>query len=255
MSDNGSTVSGGRMEGRVVIVTGGARGMGAAHSELLVAEGAQVVLSDLREDQGEKLAEKLGTNARFHRADVSSPEDWDRTVAFTEEVFGAPTGLINNAGILELGSIEDTTPEQFRRSTDIMMFGVFLGMRAVIPAMKRSGGGTIVNISSTAGLTAYPEIIGYVAAKWAVRGMTKAAAVELGEYGIRVNSIHPGEVETDMILGQEGTDAVADVDAIPLHRFAQAPEIARLALFLMSDESGYVTGAEHIIDGGATALA
>lgn len=249
-----STPSGrGRMQDRVVIVTGGARGMGAAHAELLVAEGAQVVLSDVRQEQGEALAEKLGPDVRFVRADVASPEDWERTVEVAQQAFGEPTGLINNAGILELGTIEETTLEQFRRSTDVMQVGVFLGMKAVFPSMQRSGGGAIVNISSSAGMTAYPGIIAYVGAKWAVRGMTKAAALEFAGDGIRVNSIHPGEVETDMIAGHEDSDAVVDPSDVPLGRFGQPQEVARLAVFLLSDESSYVTGAEHLIDGGSTA--
>lgn len=254
MTDSRSTSrgSGGRMQGKVVIVSGGARGMGAAHSKLLVAEGAKVVLTDLRDEQGSALAESLSASARFVRADATSPEDWARTVEVAREAFGTPTGLINNAGVLIPGYLETTTIEDFRRSTEVLQIGVFLGMKAVLPSMKESGG-SIVNISSSAGIVAFREHFAYVAAKWAVRGMTKAAALELGSYGIRVNSIHPGDIDTEMIREFADSEAMVSAEEIPLGRIGRSEDVAALALFLLSDDSTYITGAEHVIDGGFTA--
>jgi 3alpha(or 20beta)-hydroxysteroid dehydrogenase len=242
-----------RVAGKVVIVTGGARGMGAAHAQALVAEGARVVLTDLREDEGLAIAAELGAHARFVRADVTSAADWKEAVEAARRNFGEVSGLINNAGILTTGTLEQTTVKEFRRSVDVLQVGVFLGMQAVIPSMKASGGGSIVNISSTGGLVGFPDIIGYVAAKWAVRGMTKAAALELAPFGIRVNSIHPGEIDTPMIAGLGGSDVVPAFDRIPLGRYGRPEEVAALATFLLSDQASYITGAEHVIDGGYTA--
>jgi 3alpha(or 20beta)-hydroxysteroid dehydrogenase len=243
----------GRVEGKIVLVTGASRGMGAAHAERLVAEGARVVLSDLREEEGAALAAKLGEAARFVRADVTSAADWEKVVAAARESFGAPNGLINNAGILAPGRLEDLTEEDFRRGSNILQTGVFLGMKAVLPSMKE-GGGSIVNISSTGGIVGFADIFTYVAGKWAVRGMTKAAAIELARFGIRVNSIHPGDIDTPMLAENTGSESLTDFDTIPLGRWGTAAEVAALALFLISDESSYITGAEHIIDGGYTAL-
>lgn len=255
MSEMTSMTSGGtgRVAGKVVIVSGGARGMGAAHTEKLVAEGARVVFTDLREEQGLELAAELGDRARFVRADVTDAADWERAVRVAQDAFGAPGGLINNAGILETGTLESTTVDEYRRSIEVLQLGVFLGMKAVLPSMKANGGGSIVNISSTGGLVGFIDCFSYGAAKWAVRGMTKSAALELAPYGIRVNSIHPGEIETPMISEFVGSDLIPSFDAIPLGRYGRPHEVAALATFLLSDESSYITGSENIIDGGYTA--
>ena len=242
-----------RLAGRTIVVTGAARGMGAAHAARIVDEGGQVVLTDLRDDLGEDLASRLGSAARYVHADVTNPDDWAHVIKTARTSFGPPTGLINNAAILESGTVETTTLEQYERVTAVLQTSVFLGMRAVIPEMKQHGGGSIVNISATGGMVGFRNIFAYLAAKWAVRGMSKAAALELAPYGIRVNSIHPGEIATPMVFDNEDGGIIPDFDAIPLGRYGQPAEVAALAAFLLSEDSAYITGAEHVIDGGYTA--
>lgn len=241
----------GRLSGKGALISGGASGMGAAEAKKFIEEGARVVIGDINDDLGAAFAKELGEAARFVHLDVRREDDWAAAVELSERHFEGPIDiLVNNAGVLRRGTLEETTLDEYRFTTDVMQVGVFLGMRAVAPSMRKAGGGSIVNISSTAGIVAFEGHIAYVAAKWAVRGMTKAAALDLAADEIRVNSIHPGDTETPMIA-----DGYYETDIIPLKRFAQAEEIASLVLFLASDEAKYITGAEHVIDGGLTATA
>ena len=238
----------GRVDGKVALITGGASGMGEAIADRFVREGASVIIADMNADRGKALEQRLGRQARFVPLDVRSEGDWNGAIKEAERQFGPLSILVNCAGILKESSLEDTTPEEYRLLTDVMQFGVYLGMRAAAPSMRKGGGGSIINISSTAGVVGYPQTFAYTAAKWAVRGMTKAAALDLADGKIRVNSIHPGNTNTPMIEGNDYS-----VEEVPLKRNASAEEIAHLALFLASDESLYITGAEHVIDGGFTA--
>lgn len=241
-----------RLSGKVAIITGGARGMGESHARKFIAEGAKVVITDLNEELGQVLAQELGENAKFIKQDVSSATDWANVVTETENAFGPINVLVNNAGISISQSIAQMTEETYRKIVDINQVSVFLGMKAVMSSMQKAGGGSIVNISSLNGLVA--GAIGYTDTKFAVRGMTKAAAMEFAHFGVRVNSVHPGVIETPMVT--EG-DAVEQIKAfaahIPLKRIAQSEEVSNLVLFLASDESSYSTGSEFVIDGGLSA--
>lgn len=239
----------GRLNGQRALITGGASGMGEAMAIRFVQEGARVVIADLDAGKGQDLSNRLGEAASFVSLDVRSEENWKTAIAVAEESLGGPLSiLVNCAGVLREATVENTTLEEYRFIIDVMQVGVYLGMRYAAPSLRRAGGGSIVNISSTAGIVGYPGIFAYTAAKWAVRGMSKAAALDLAADKIRVNSIHPGDTETPMIAGFDYS-----VEAVPLKRFAKAEEIASLALFLASDEAQYITGAEHVIDGGLTA--
>ena len=246
-----SLSSTGRVADRVVLVTGGARGIGAACVRALVAEGARVVVADVLEEEGTALAAELGERTTFLRLDVTSEAGWQQAVAAAEERFGPVSGLVNNAGVVHIDPIESLSEADFRRVIDVNQVGVFLGMKAVIGSMRRAGGGSIVNISSTGGLVAYSGILGYVASKWAVRGMTKTAAQELGPDGIRVNSVHPGIVASEMTASSSRSHE--QVRTQPLARAADPSEIGALVLFLISEESSYSTGSEFVADGGFTA--
>jgi len=241
-----------RLEGKVAIITGAAQGMGASHAKKFIEEGAKVVLTDLNEEKGLAFAEELGENALFIKQNVTSEEDWAHVVAEAEKAFGPVTILVNNAGISMAKSMLQTTLEEYRRIVEINQVSVFLGMKAVIPSMQKTVGGSIVNISSMNGLVA--GAIGYTDTKFAVRGMTKAAAIECAHYGIRVNSVHPGVIATPMIV-QEDSKALIEEFAktIPLKRMAQSEEVSNMVLFLASDEASYSTGSEFVIDGGLTA--
>ncbi|MDQ8706075.1 glucose 1-dehydrogenase [Streptomyces sp. LHD-70] len=239
----------GRADGKVVVVTGGARGLGAAHARRLVAEGAKVVIGDVLVKEGEALADELGPqNALFMELDVTSEVSWNAAVTRTEEVCGKVTGLVNNAGLVHRCPIEELAEADYRRVIDVNEIGVFLGMKAVLPSMRAAGGGSIVNISSLGGIIAFPYILSYTASKWAVRGMTKAAAQEFAPYNIRVNSVHPGVVATDMTADSEHSHEAVKRQPIP--REAQPAEISNMVLYLLSDEASYSTGSEFVVDGG-----
>jgi 3alpha(or 20beta)-hydroxysteroid dehydrogenase len=240
----------GRLDGKVAIVTGGARGQGAAEARLFVAEGARVVIGDVLDAEGQAVADELGDAAAYTHLDVTDEDQWDATVALAESRFGPVSVLVNNAGILLFQAIHKTDPADFERVMQVNVTGVFLGMRAVTRSMTSAGGGSIVNISSTAGLTGLPYLGAYVASKWAVRGLTKTAAIDLGPKGIRVNSVHPGGIDTPMIA--DTSPDAPFYKRLPVSRMGSAEEAARAVLFLASDESSYTTGAELAVDGGAT---
>jgi 3alpha(or 20beta)-hydroxysteroid dehydrogenase len=242
-----------RLDGKIAIITGAAQGMGASHARKFIEEGAKVVLTDLNDEKGNALAAELGENALFIKHNVTSADDWATVVAETEKAFGSVNVLVNNAGITMAKSILEVTEEEYRRIVDINQVSVFLGMKAVIPSMQKAGSGSIVNISSINGIVA--GAIGYTDTKFAVRGMTKAAAIEGAHYGIRVNSVHPGVIATPMVVQEDTKAAVEEFSKhIPLKRVAQPEEVSSLVVYLASDESSYSTGAEFIIDGGLTAM-
>ena len=242
----------GRVDDRVVIVTGGAQGIGAAIARRLTAEGAKVVIGDVLADKANELVEELGPTARFVHLDVTDEQSWIALVSRVESEVGAVSGLVNNAGVVRTGPIESLSEADFRSVIDVNQLGVFLGMKQVLPAMRRAGGGSMVNVSSIGGIIAFPGILGYTASKWAVRGMTKSAAQEFGPAGVRVNSLHPGIVATDMTEDAPGTNDL--VQGQPLPRPGRPEELANLALFLISAESAYCTGSEFVADGGYTSM-
>lgn len=241
-----------RLLNKVAIVTGAAGGMGASHARRFVEEGAKVVLTDLNEQAGTALASELGENAMFIKQDVTSQADWENVVSETEKAFGPVNILVNNAGISLNNSIEQTSLDQYLKIVNINQVSVFLGMKTVVSSMKKTENGSIVNISSMNGLVA--GAIGYTDTKFAVRGMTKAAAIDFSRYGIRVNSVHPGVIETPMITTGDAVEVIKEfAKHIPLKRVAQSEEITNLVLFLASEESSYSTGSEFVADGGLTA--
>jgi 3alpha(or 20beta)-hydroxysteroid dehydrogenase len=240
-----------RLKGKIILISGGARGQGAAEARLCVAEGAKVVIGDVLEKDGKALAAELGAAAVFVPQDVTKEEDWTRAVD-AAVAMGGLHGLINNAGIYQPRSLMDTSTELFERHFRINQLGCFLGMKAVVPAMQKAGGGSIVNISSVAGLRGSPHAIAYSTTKWALRGMTKAAAADLAKQGIRVNSVHPGPIDTEMLKVRTPAENAERLTRVPMGRMGTADEVARLVLFLLSDDSRYITGAEVAIDGGAT---
>jgi 3alpha(or 20beta)-hydroxysteroid dehydrogenase len=240
-----------RLAGKIVLISGGARGQGAAEARLFVAEGARVVIGDVLEAEGKRLAAELGDAAVFVRQDVTREEDWVSAVNAASGL-GGLHGLVNNAGIYQPKTLMETDVALFERHMRINQLGCFLGMKAVVLLMEQSGSGSIVNISSVAGLRGSPGAIAYSATKWALRGMTKAAAVDLAPRRIRVNSVHPGPIDTDMLKVRTPEQNQQRLKAVPMKRQGTAEEVANLVLFLLSDESGYITGAEVAIDGGAT---
>jgi 3alpha(or 20beta)-hydroxysteroid dehydrogenase len=238
----------GRLAGKVALVSGGARGMGAAHVRALAAEGAKVVFGDILDAEGELVANAVGDATRYVHLDVTKPDDWTAAVAIANSAFGGVDILVNNAGIINIGTIEDYELSEWQRILDINLTGVFLGIRAVVPTMKAAGRGSIINISSIEGLAGTIACHGYTASKFAVRGLTKSTALELGPSGIRVNSIHPGLIKTPM------TEWVPeDIFQTALGRAAEPVEVSNLVVYLASDESSYSTGSEFVVDGGCTA--
>ncbi|MCE3300136.1 SDR family oxidoreductase [Mycobacterium tuberculosis] len=238
----------GRLIGKVALVSGGARGMGASHVRAMVAEGAKVVFGDILDEEGKAVAAELADAARYVHLDVTQPAQWTAAVDTAVTAFGGLHLLVNNAGILNIGTIEDYALTEWQRILDVNLTGVFLGIRAVVKPMKEAGRGSIINISSIEGLAGTVACHGYTATKFAVRGLTKSTALELGPSGIRVNSIHPGLVKTPM------TDWVPeDIFQTALGRAAEPVEVSNLVVYLASDESSYSTGAEFVVDGGTVA--
>lgn len=245
--------AGGRVADKIVLITGAAQGMGAAHARMLASEGARVVIADLDEAQGAALAEEINANAPTQRAvfvplDVTDEDSWRAALAATLEHFGGLDVLVNNAGIFTRGSVEEATVADWRRTIDIDLTGNFIGMHVCVEALKRSKGASVINISSIAGVTGFKNRAAYAAAKWGVQGLTKTSALDLGPYGIRVNSVHPGSVRTPLTAGLD-----RGFGQIPLGRDADPSEISRLIVYLASDESAYMTGSSVVIDGGETA--
>jgi 3alpha(or 20beta)-hydroxysteroid dehydrogenase len=241
----------GRFDGKVVIVTGAARGQGEAEARLFAGEGAQVVLGDVLDDLGEKVAADIGEAARYVHLDVSQEDQWSAAVAAAVELGGRLDALVNNAAIIRPAAIEDTSLDDYMSVINVNQVGCFLGMRAAMPAMRDSGGGSIVNISSIDGIGSKNGLVSYTASKFAIRGMTKTAAMEWGRFGIRVNSIHPGGVNT--VMGNPIGDPSLETEPYrqqAIGRIGYPDEIARAVAFLASDESSYVTGTELVVDGG-----
>jgi 3alpha(or 20beta)-hydroxysteroid dehydrogenase len=238
-----------RLAGKVCLITGAAHGQGALEAEMFTQEGASVVLTDVDHEAGRKLAAGL-KNAIYLPLDVSDEAGWTEVVKATVEHFGQLDVLVNNAGIYNRSNIVDTTVDAYTRIFKVNQLSVFLGMRAVIPVMKDKGG-SIVNISSVAGMIGSAGAISYTSSKWAVRGMTKTAALELADYNIRVNSVHPGLIDTDMVRQGVGPERAHEITrGIPLERVGTVAEAAYLVLYLASDESTYCTGSEFVVDGG-----
>lgn len=244
----------GRLDNKVAIVTGGAMGQGAAIARAYVAEGAKVVIADVAKEAGQALADELGDAAHFAHHDVSDPASWATLVEDTNTRFGPVNVLASNAGILRFGQIEHMPLEEFQLLVNVNQVGVFLGMQAVARTMRKNGGGSIINASSIEGIAGMPSCTAYAATKWAIRGMTKCAAMELGPKGIRVNSVHPGMIDTPMTR-VHGGDAAMEFGAskVPLRRVGHPEDIAPVYVFLASDESSYMNGAELTVDGGVTA--
>jgi len=245
----------GKLSGKVALITGGARSMGAATARLFVEEGARVVVADVLEAEGQALAAELGESAVFQKLDVSVEAEWLAAVERATSHFGGIDVLVNNAGILKFSALLDTSLAYFERVLHVNLSGCFLGMRSVAPHMIAKGRGAIVNISSIDGMKGANSVGAYAASKWGVRGLTKVAALEFGHKGVRVNSVHPGGVDTPMgNPNGVGTEELNKLyTAVPLQRVGQPIEVARASLFLASDDASYINGAELTVDGGWTA--
>jgi 3alpha(or 20beta)-hydroxysteroid dehydrogenase len=246
----------GRLNGKVALISGASRGQGEAEARLFAAEGASVVLADILDEEGATVAKDIGDSALYLHVDVTSEAEWQAAVDKAIDRFGGIDVLVNNAGIFNINPIANTSLDEYRRIIDINQVGVFLGMKAVASHMAARATGSIINISSVAGLQGSAGTISYTASKFAVRGMTKVVAKELAPFGVRVNSVHPGLIDTAML--KQISDVVPGGDDrlrenVPNGRLASADDVANLVLFLASDESSYCTGAEFVVDGGMTA--
>ena len=247
----------GKLDGKVALISGGSRGQGEAQARLFAREGAAVALADVLDEDGQRVAESIvdsGGQAAYLHLDVSQQSQWAATVEAVVEQFGRLDVLINNAGIARVANIEDSSLQDYLEVIQINQVGVWLGIKAAIGPMKEAGGGCIINTSSTAGLEGYPGLGAYVSSKFAVRGMTKVAALELGPYGIRVNSVHPGPIDTPMIRDPQIATRAGDdfTFEAPIPRLGRAEEVAKMMLFIAADAT-YSTGSEFVIDGGSTA--
>lgn len=247
-----------RLDGKVAIITGGAQGMGAAHARRFIAEGAQIAFTDINAEEGSRLQGELGEHALFIRHDVTSEEDWKSVVEQTEQRFGPVSVLVNNAGILGPGAkAGDLAVADFDKVCAVNQTAVFLGTKHAIPSMIRAGGGSIVNVSSISGIVAIygTPNVAYAASKFAVRGITKQVAIEYGENNIRANSVHPGYIRTPMMTAALDEEQIKIASgSVPIKRVGEVEDVSNLVVFLASDESGFITGSEYIIDGGLTAL-
>lgn len=246
----------GRLSGKVAIITGASQGMGEAHARMFVAEGAKVIMTDINDKDGQAIADSLGENAMFIKQDVRDAATWQQVVAHGETRFGTINVLVNNAGIIgTIAKTVDFSQADYQLVCDINQLGVYLGMQAVIPSMIKAGVGSIVNISSIAGMIAClgAPNLAYVGSKFAVRGMTKQVATEYGPDNVRCNSVHPGYILTPMMVAATDENGGGAGDLIPLKRMAKPSEVSQLVMFLASDESSFITGMEHVIDGGMTA--
>lgn len=248
----------GRLQGKVAIITGAAQGMGEAHVRAFVAEGAKVLITDLNQPACEALAAELGSAARAQPMDVTDEPSWQQAVTAAEAAFGPVNVLVNNAGILGPGAkAADLAEADFNKVCAVNQTAVFLGIKAVIPSMLKAGGGSIVNVSSISGIVAIygTPNVAYAASKFAVRGITKQVAIEYGGQNIRCNSVHPGYIRTPMMTAALDDEQIKVASgSVPIKRVGEPADVSNLCVFLASDESGFVTGAEHIIDGGLTAL-
>jgi 3alpha(or 20beta)-hydroxysteroid dehydrogenase len=238
----------GRVDGKVALISGGARGMGESHARMLVAEGAKVVLGDILDDEGNALADDIGDAARYVHLDVTQPDQWDAAVSTAVDEFGKLNVLVNNAGAVALGPLKSHDLTKWQQVLDVNLTGTFLGMQRVVDPMTEAGGGSIINVSSIEGLRGAPWVHGYVASKWGVRGLTKSAALELAPLKIRVNSIHPGFIRTPMTKHLPD-----DMVKAPMGRPGTPEEVSTFVIFLASDESSFSTASEYVMDGGLVA--
>jgi 3alpha(or 20beta)-hydroxysteroid dehydrogenase len=243
-----SATAGNRLAGKVALITGGARGMGASHARMMVAQGASVTIADILDDEGKALAAELGNNATYVHLDVTNRQQWAAAVAATVKQFGKMNVLVNNAGIANFGPIGQYSYEQWDTVIAINLTGVFNGIHESLEALKAGAPSSIINISSTAGLQGYASLPGYNASKFGVRGLTKSVALDVAKFGIRCNSVHPGLIATPM------TDGLPNEQKhVAMHRAGRSDELSNLVVFLASDESSFSTGAEFVADGGETA--